>query len=110
VRAGEDDIVHSERITGVPVAVIRTPYIERVGLKAGPIARWMLRGRKTKHLMRNIYGLRSLWQLKRASLDATGTNDYWQAGKSVGSIHSVEPAGAIVARFAAAARRGQGLM
>jgi nitronate monooxygenase len=104
VRAGEDDIVHSERITGVPVAVIRTPYIERVGLKAGPIARWMLRGRKTKHLMRNIYGLRSLWQLKRASLDAAGTNDYWQAGKSVGSIHSIEPAGAIVARFAAAAR------
>ena len=103
VKAGEDDIVHSERITGVPVAVIRTPYIERVGLRAGPLARRMLRGRKTKHLMRNIYALRSLWQLKRASLDTTGSNDYWQAGKSVGAIHSVEPAGAIVARFAAAA-------
>ena len=37
--ADEDDIVHTERITGVPVAVIRTPYIERIGLRAGPIAR-----------------------------------------------------------------------
>ena len=104
LRAGEDDIVHSERITGVPVAVIRTPYVERTGLRAGPLARWMLRGRKTKHLMRNIYALRSLWQLKRSSLDTPGSDDYWQAGKSVGAIDSIEPAGAIVARFAAAAR------
>ncbi|MBL8979348.1 MAG: nitronate monooxygenase [Gemmatimonadetes bacterium] len=101
--AGEDDIVLSERITGVPVAVIRTPYIERIGLRAGPVARWMLRHRRTKHLMRTIYALRSLWQLKRASLDETGEKDYWQAGKSAATIDRIEPAGAIVRRFAAAA-------
>ncbi len=102
--AGEDDIVLSERITGVPVAVIRTPYIERIGLRAGPVARWMLRHRRTKHLMRTIYALRSLWQLKRASLDETGEKDYWQAGKSAATIDRIEPAGEIVRRFAAAAR------
>ena len=102
VRATESDIVHSERITGVPVAVIRTPFIERMGLTAGPLARWMLRGRRTKHLMRTLYALRSLWQLKRASLDESGTRDYWQAGKSVGGIESIEPAESIVRRFAAA--------
>jgi nitronate monooxygenase len=97
--AEEEDIVLSERITGVPVAVIRTPYIERMGLRAGPVARWMLRHRRTKHLMRTIYALRSLWQLKRASLDETGTRDYWQAGRSVAAIDRIEPAGVIVARF-----------
>jgi nitronate monooxygenase len=97
--ADEDDIVLSERITGVPVAVIRTPYIERIGLKAGPVARWMLRHRRTKHLMRTIYALRSLWQLKHASLDETGEKDYWQAGKSVGVIDAIEPAGELVRRF-----------
>jgi hypothetical protein len=30
--------------------------------------------------------------------------DYWQAGKSVAGIHSVEPAGEIIRRYAAAAR------
>jgi nitronate monooxygenase len=100
--ATEDDIVHSERLTGVPVAVIRTPYIERMGLKAGPVARWMLRHRRTKHLMRTIYALRSLWQLKRASLDDTGRNDYWQAGKSVASIDSIKPVREIVDEFRAA--------
>src|SRR6266511_3993308 len=65
VRASEADIVLTERVTGVPLSVIRTPYVERIGTKAGPIARWMLRGRRTKHWMRTIYALRSAWQLKR---------------------------------------------
>jgi len=106
VNASENDIVLSERVTGVPVAVIRTPYIERTGLKAGSIARWMLRGRRTKYLMRTIYALKSLWLLKRSSLDETGEKDYWQAGKSVSGINSVESAQAIVRRFARAVRGG----
>jgi nitronate monooxygenase len=103
LHADEHDIVHTERITGVPVAVIRTPYIDRMGLRAGPIARWMLRGHRTKHWMRMIYAIRSALQLKRASLDETGSRDYWQAGKSVRSISVIEPAGDIVRRFAKAA-------
>ena len=103
VNAHADDIVLSERITGVPVAVINTPYIQRVGLHAGAFAKWMLRGRKRKHWMRTFYALKSLFQLKRASLDESGDKDFWQAGKSVDGITSIEPAGEIVKRFAAAA-------
>ncbi|MEO8200477.1 MAG: nitronate monooxygenase, partial [Gemmatimonadota bacterium] len=102
IEAKPGDIVLSERITGVPVAVINTPYIQRTGLRAGPIARWMLRHQRTKHFMRTVYALRSLWQLKRSSLDDSGSKDYWQAGKSVAGIHRIEPAGDIVRRFGAA--------
>jgi nitronate monooxygenase len=98
--AREDDIVLTERITGVPVAVIRTPNIQRVGVAAGPVARWMLQHRRTKRLMRTVYFLRSLWLLKRASLDESGSHDYWQAGKSVQDIQGVLPSGEIVRRFA----------
>jgi nitronate monooxygenase len=103
VRAQEDDIVLTERITGVPVAVIRTAFIARTGVTAGPVARWMLAHRRTKRWMRTLYALRSLWQLKRASLDERGTRDYWQAGRSVGQIHEILPAGDVVRRFASAA-------
>jgi nitronate monooxygenase len=102
IGADDDDIVLSERITGVPVAVIRTPYVERMGTRAGALARWMLRHRRTKHLMRTIYALRSLWQLKRASLDESGERDYWQAGRSVAQIHEILPAAEIVRRCGAA--------
>lgn len=104
VDASEDDIVHSERLTGVPVAVINTPSVQKLGLRAGLLARWMLRGRRTKHWMRTIYALKSFWQLRR-SLHATSVRgDYWQAGKSVSGIRSVEPVALIIRRFSEAAR------
>jgi len=100
VRSRADDIVLTERLTGVPVAVIRTPYIERMGLRAGPLARRLLRGRRTKHLMRTFFALRSIWQLKRSLLDEE--KEYWQAGQSVETITEILPAGEIVRRFGAA--------
>jgi nitronate monooxygenase len=98
LRADAEDIVLTERITGVPVAVIRTPFIERNGTRAGRLARWLLRHRRTRRFMRTLYALRSLHQLKRASLDDAGTRDYWQAGRSVAAIHDILPAGEIVRR------------
>ncbi|MGD0993627.1 MAG: nitronate monooxygenase [Gemmatimonadales bacterium] len=107
VDATEDDVVLTERVTGVPLAVLRTPYVDRAGLKAGAFARWMLRGRRTKYLMRTIYALRYVRKLKRAVLEGGSPKDYWQAGKSVAGIHAIEPAGEIVRRFAAAARAAE---
>jgi len=104
VAAGERDVVLTERLTGVPVAVLDTPSVRRLGLRAGPLARFMLRGRRTKHWMRTIYALRSLWALKRGLLRDSPERDYWQAGRSVAGIDGVLPAGEIVRRFAAAWR------
>lgn len=102
VRATADDIVTTERLSGLPVAVLNTPSVARLGQKAGPIARWMLKGHRTKHWMRTIYGLKSIWALKRGLHRDAPDKDFWQAGKSVASISSIEPAGDIVRRFAAA--------
>lgn len=102
VRATEEDIVLTERMSGVPVSVINTPFIRRLGLKAGPIARRMLRGGRSKHLMRTIYALKSFWQLRRAYLDQSGKTDYWQAGKSVAGISRVESTSALISRYAKA--------
>jgi len=105
VAADGDDIVLTDKISGVPVAVIKTPYIERVGTKANPVMRRALRHPKLKHYARMYYTMKSIWQLKRASLQGMSYKDYFQAGKSVDGITSVEPAGDIVRRYAEAGRR-----
>jgi nitronate monooxygenase len=102
VEATSKDIVLTERLTGVPVAVINNDYVRRLGTRAGPIARWMLRGRRTKHWMRTIYAIRSLQRLKTDLHKGKGAEEYWQAGKSVDGIHGVEPAADIVRKFEAA--------
>jgi nitronate monooxygenase len=101
VAAQASDIVHTERLTGVPVAVIRNTFIERYGTHASPFARWMLRGHRRKHWMRAIYTLRSMRGL-RGSLASESGSGYWQAGMSVDGIDSILPAGEIVRRYAAA--------
>jgi nitronate monooxygenase len=106
VGADADDIVLTERLTGVPVAVINNAYIKRLGTRAGWFARLMFKGRKTKHWMRTFYGARSILQLKKGLMtEGAGDKEYWQAGKSVAGIHAIEPAGEIVRRYADFARR-----
>jgi nitronate monooxygenase len=103
LRARPEDIVLTERISGVPVAVIRTPYIDKVGTKAGFLMKRALRHPKLKHYARMYYSVKSIFELRRASLQGVSYKDFFQAGKSVAGIERVEPAGEIVRRYAAAA-------
>ncbi|NVB82409.1 MAG: nitronate monooxygenase [Kofleriaceae bacterium] len=104
LRAEPRDIVLTERISGVPVAVIKTPYIEKVGTTASPLMKRALRHPRLKHYARMYYSVKSIFELRRASLAGVSYRDFFQAGKSVGGIEAVEGAGEIVERFAAAAR------
>jgi len=99
IEANEGDIILSEKITGVPVSIINTELVQSQGTKPGKIAQFLLDHPKGKHWMRMIYTIRSAFKLRRSSMDASGKQKYWQAGKSVGAIKSIEAAGDIVLRF-----------
>src|SRR3954469_14763437 len=102
VEAGPEDIVLTERLTGVPVAVIQNDFVRSLGTRAGPIARYLLRGGRTKKWVRTWYALTSLRRLKRSALSASGATEYWQAGKSVAGIHEILSVDEIMRQFAAA--------
>ena len=83
--------------------MIKTPYIEKLGTRANFIEKKLLQHPRTKHFVRMLFQLKSVWQLKRANLKGVSYKDFFQAGKSVSGIAGIEPAGDIIARFAAAA-------
>ena len=89
VDAQSRDIVLSENITGVPVSVINTAYIKKLGIKPGRFLGWMLSSSKLKHLVRLFYTLRALSGLKRGMKAKKGEDEFWQAGKSVAGIHKI---------------------
>ncbi len=99
VTANEEDIVLTERVTGIPLSVIKTPYVEAVGTKVGCISRCLLQHRLTKRWMRLWYTLRSVRRFKQMTLHGGTSKDYWQAGKSVHGIHAVESVQDIIERF-----------
>ncbi len=106
--AGSDDIVLTDKLSGVPVSVIRTPWVEAVGTRSGPLARRLLRGRRTKHWMRTFYALRSLRHLKKSLNRDSAYQQYYQAGKSVQGIERIEAVSDIVRRFEEAAMARDG--
>ncbi len=89
VTAKEEDIVLSEKITGVPVSVIKTPFIEAMGYKAGRLTKYLLSKKKTKHWVRTFYAVMSLFKFRKSLFDETGKKEFWQAGKSVDKIDEI---------------------
>ena len=100
--ARANDIVLTERVTGVPLAVIDTPAVRRMGLRANALERWLLRNPRTKRVMRIWLAVRSAFSLRAGARSATSR--FWQAGRSVEAIDSIRPAGEIVRAWAEAAR------
>lgn len=97
--AEEDDIILTKKITGVPVAVINTGYMKARGAETGAIAKFFLDNQKTKHLARMFYTVRSVWQLKQSSGRGGDYKEFYQAGKSVSGIKSIQPVGEIISSW-----------
>lgn len=98
VRSEEKDIVWTNKLAGTNSSVIRTPEIEKGGLLVNPFFGYLLKNPSTKKLMRTLLLLRSINTHKNVALKK-GYGEIWQAGKSVGQIHEVLPAGEVVRRF-----------
>jgi nitronate monooxygenase len=100
LNADPEDIVLTKKISGTPAAVIRTPYIDKIGLELNPVENLFLRFPKTKkyaQIMRHYLGAKAL---EKASKGPTWKT-VWSAGQGVGLIEDVIPASEIVARLVA---------
>jgi nitronate monooxygenase len=105
VKANETDIVLTERVTGIPLSVIRTPFVDKIGTQIGPVTRFFFKHRLTKRLMRIWYGFTAVKQFKKIALHGGSSKDYWQAGKSVEHIYAIEPVDTIIKRFVQAVKQ-----
>lgn len=99
VNAEPSDIVLTDKVSGVPLAVINNPYLEKMGLMAGPIARFFLKNSRTKHWMRLFYQLLSVWKLKKSMKHGGNYKDYYQAGKSVEGVKKIESVADVMGRI-----------
>lgn len=88
LKANPEDIVLTSRISGTPAAVIKTPYVERVGLELNPVEKVLLKNETTKKWMKLLINLRGAGMLKKAA-ERTTWKEVWSAGQGVGLIDEV---------------------
>lgn len=97
VDATEDDIVWTNKIAGNNSSVIKTKDIMRGGLRTGPIINFMLRRPKLKKYARMYLMSKGLKNYSKTTFD--DSVQYWQAGKGVGNITSIESVADVVKEF-----------
>lgn len=97
VNASAEDIVLTNKLAGTESSVIRTPMIEKGGLRVNWFISFLLRNPKSKGLARMYLLKNAVENYKKAVSDEEFA--IWQAGKGVSGISSVETVADIIARF-----------
>lgn len=95
VNADPEDIVLTSKLTGTPAAVIRTPFVDKLGLELNPVERILLKNSNTKKWFKLMMNARGAWLLSKAAKKASW-KEVWSAGQGVGLIDSIEPVQTIV--------------
>ncbi len=101
IDADETDIVLTDKLTGVPVSIIRPEHKAAHALNSSGIVKKMLVSPRFKHLVRMYLTIRSAIQLKRAIKVSAASSEYWQAGKSAGGVEAILPVSRIIEKLVA---------
>lgn len=98
VDSTESDIVWTNKIAGNNSSMIKTADIMKGGLRTGPIISYMLTKKSLKKYARMYLMSRGLKKYNISAFD--DSVKYWQAGKGVGNIKSVQSVAEVVKEFA----------
>lgn len=87
---GEKDIVRTNKLSGSPLTVINTPYVQKLGTKAN-ILEWILNHNKTlKKYAKMLIAVRGMKAVEKAAFGAT-YKTVWCAGPAIEYVRGIRP-------------------
>jgi nitronate monooxygenase len=95
---GAQDIAMTSKISGTPCTVIKTPYVQKIGLEQNPIEKFLNNNRALKKYAKMLTYYKGMKVLEKAAFSAN-YKTIWCAGPSIEFVNKIEPAKAIVERF-----------
>ena len=90
IQYGANDIVKTTKLSGSALTVINTPYVQKLGTKAGFWERLMLHNKWLKKYVKLFVALRGMKAIEKAAFSAT-YKTVWCAGPTIEYIHSIQP-------------------
>jgi len=95
VEYGADDIVMTSNISGTPITVINTPYMQKIGNKQGMLSKILSKNKRFKKYIKMFIMVRGMKAIENAANNPT-YKTVWVAGRSIEHIHSIRPVREIV--------------
>ena len=95
VKYGAKDIIMTERISGTPCTVIKTPYVEKIGTKQSWIESFLNKNKKLKKWVKLIRFMIGTNAVTNAATKAT-YKTVWVAGPSIEHTKEILPVSRII--------------
>ena len=90
IHYGEKDIVRTNKLSGSPLTVINTPYVQQLGTKAN-LLEWILHNNKSlKKYAKMLIALRGMKAVEKAAFGAT-YKTVWCAGPAIEYVTEILP-------------------
>lgn len=87
---GEKDIVLTTKLSGSHLTVINTPYVQKLGTKAGWLEGLLLRNKALKKYAKMFVAFRGMKAVENAALTAT-YKTVWCAGPAIEHVTAIRP-------------------
>jgi nitronate monooxygenase len=95
---GEKDIVRTNKLSGSPLTVINTPYVQQLGTKAN-FLEWILNNNKTlKKYAKMLLAFRGMKAVEKAAFSAT-YKTVWCAGPAIEHVKAIFPLKTIIQKL-----------
>ncbi len=89
------DVVLSENLSGTPLTVINTPYVQKVGTKSNGLTKLMLKNKRIKKWVKMFVAVKGMKAIEKAAFSAT-YKTFWVAGPGIEHIHTIRPVKTII--------------
>jgi len=95
---GAADIAMTSKISGSPCTVIKTPYVEKIGLDQNFIESFLNSNKQVKKYAKMLTAYKGMKLLEKAAFSAT-YKSVWCAGPSIEFSHKIESVDQVVKRL-----------
>lgn len=98
VNYGAQDIVLSDKISGTPCTVIKTPYVEKIGINQNFLESFLNTNKTVKKYAKMLTYYKGMKLVEKAAFSAT-YKTVWVAGPSIEFINKIEHVHEVVERL-----------
>lgn len=96
IQYGAKDIVRTSNLSGTPLTVINTPYVQKVGTEASSLQKMLMKNKRLKKYVKMLITYRGMKSMEKSAFSAS-YKTFYVAGPTIEDIHEVKPIKTIVA-------------
>ncbi len=95
VKYGAKDIIMTSNISGTPITVINTPYMQKIGNKQGFLSKMLSKNKHLKKYLKMFIMVKGMKAIEKAANKPT-YKTVWVAGPSIEHVHAIRPVKEII--------------